>query len=43
MPNWQEEGGGEVSDEKFIQINFRTVGRIAKFYEGSIPLTPAVP
>lgn len=43
MPDWQEEGGGEVSDEKFIQINFRTVGRIAKFYEGSIPLTPAVP
>lgn len=42
MPDWQEQGGASVADEKFIQINFRSVGRIAKFYEGDIPLTPAV-
>lgn len=42
MPDWQEQGGANVADEKFIQINFRSVARIAKFYEGAIPLTPAV-
>ncbi len=42
MPDWQEEGGASVADEKFIQINFRYVGRIAKFYTGAVPLTPAV-
>jgi hypothetical protein len=43
MPDWQEVGGASVADEKFIQINFRSVGRIAKFFEGDIPLTVAVP
>lgn len=42
MPDWQEVGGASVADEKFIQVNFRYVGRIAKFYSGTIPLTPAV-
>lgn len=42
MPDWQEVTGAGVADEKFIQINFRSVARIAKFYEGTIPLTPAV-
>lgn len=42
MPDWSETGGRAVSDEKFIQINFRSVARIAKFLEGDIPLTPAV-
>ena len=42
MPDWQEVGGASVADEKFIQINFRYVGRIAKFYSGTIPLTAAV-
>lgn len=42
MPDWQEVGGASVADEKFIQVNFRYVGRIAKFYPGTIPLTPAV-
>jgi hypothetical protein len=42
MPDWQEEGGASVADEKFITVNFRYVGRIAKFYSGAIPLTPAV-
>lgn len=42
LPDWQEQGGASVADEKFIQINFRSVGRIAKFYDGPIPLTPAV-
>lgn len=42
MPDWQEVGGASVADEKFIQVNFRYVGRIAKFYSGAIPLTPAI-
>lgn len=42
MPDWSETGGASVADEKFIQINFRYVGRIAKFYSGDIPLTEAV-
>ncbi|WBL42375.1 hypothetical protein PBT90_16690 [Algoriphagus halophytocola] len=42
MPDWQEVGGASVADEKMIQINFRYVGRIAKFYSGAIPLTEAV-
>lgn len=42
MPDWKEVGGAGVADEKMIQINFRYVGRIAKFYTGAIPLTPAV-
>lgn len=42
MPDWAETGGANVADEKFIQINFRSVARIAKFYEGEIPLVEAV-
>lgn len=42
MPDWSETGGASVADEKFIQVNFRYVGRIAKFYSGAIPLTPAI-
>jgi hypothetical protein len=42
MPDWTETGGANVADEKFIQINFRSVARIAKFYEGDLPLVEAV-
>jgi len=42
MPDWEVLGGDAVSSEKYVQINVRSVGRIAKFYDGTIPLTEAL-
>jgi hypothetical protein len=42
LPDWKVTGGDAVSSEKFIEFNVKSVGRIAKFYTGTIPLTGGV-
>lgn len=42
LPDWKIVGGDAISTEKYLEINVKSVGRIAKFYDAEIPLTEAV-